>query len=330
MSLRLVLAVLVTVIVALPSPLVLAQQAKPHIGVLWPGDVQRWTDAFIEGLRENGYVDGTTASIDVRNTYSNFDSGPALAKELISLEPRVIFASPGTLAKHVLRELELAHKSIPVVVLTWDPIEEDVVAAAAHPGRNVTGIGTAPDPEFITKHLQLIKELVPQASRVGYFIDPSWYRSKFFERSSAVLDKAARQLGIKIITIEVQTPKRLEAAFSEAIRKQSQAVIVPPSPTFAGHRDRVIQLAAKNHLPAIYGDELFAYEGGLISYWTSISEMERHAGGIVARIARGATAADIPVEYPTRYRLVVNLKTASALGIEVPKSVLLQADEVIK
>lgn len=315
----------------LASTLALAQQVTlPRIGVLWPGDLARWTDAFVDGLRENGYVDGVTVSIGIRNTYSDFGSGPALAKELIALGPQVIFASPGALAKDVLRELDAARKDIPVVTLTWDPIEEEVVTSVARPGRNVTGIGTAPDPEFITKHLQLIKELVPRATRVVYFVDPSWYLTKFFERSKVVLEKAGHQVGITIVTIEVPTPDRLEQAFAEAARRQAQAVIVPPSPTFAGHRDRVIHLAAKNRLPAIYGDELFAYEGGLISYWTSISEMERRAGAIVARILRGAKAVDIPVEYPTRFRLVVNLRTATALGIDVPRSVLVQADEVIK
>jgi putative ABC transport system substrate-binding protein len=144
------------------------------------------------------------------------------------------------------------------------------------------------------------------------------------------LERAGRQIGITIIPIEVETPDRLEDAFSEAARRRPQAMIIPGGPTFFANRDRVTRLAAKHRLPAVYDDELLAYAGGLISYGASITEEQRRAGAIVAKILRGAKPADTPVEYPTRFRLIVNLRTAAALGLDIPQSVLLQADEVIR
>jgi putative ABC transport system substrate-binding protein len=242
----------------------------------------------------------------------------------------VIYVSPGLLAKQVLRELEKSRKEIPVVVYTWDPVEEELVTNAARPGKDLTGVGFRPDVELVTKHLQLIKELIPRVNRIVYFLDPSWFLRNYTQQSRAVLEKAGRQMGIVIIPIEVKTPDRLEDAFSEAARKQPQAMIISGGPTFFGNRDRVTRLAANHRLPAIYDDELLAYAGGLISYGASIAEGQRQAAAMVAKILRGARPADTPVEYPTKFRLIVNLRAAAALGLEIPQTVLLQADEVIR
>jgi putative ABC transport system substrate-binding protein len=322
---------LVIVLLAIAGTIGRAHAADlPRIATLWPGDVHRWNNAFLDGLRENGYVDGVTATIQIHATGQQLELGPTLARQVVSLDPQVIYAAPGILAKHVLRELERTHKDIPVVVFTSDPVGEELVPAAARHGKNVTGVGTRPDPQILTKHLQLIKDLVPKASRIAYFLDTSWYITKYYEVALAALEQGARDMGITVVPIEVPNPEQLEAKFSEAARKQVQAAIVPGGPIFAGNRDRVTRIALKHRLPVIYGDELYAYSGGLISYGTSVAEQHRRAADMVAKILRGARASEIPVEYPTRFRLIVNLPAAKSLGLEVPQLVLLQAEEVIR
>jgi putative ABC transport system substrate-binding protein len=311
----------------------MAADPVPRIGVLWPGDVDPWMKAFLEGLRQNGYVDGKTAAIDIRDTGSDFDSGSKLAEQLISQRPDVIYVSPGILAKHVLEALARAGRDIPVVIFTWDPVGEGLVDSASHPGRNVTAIGTAHDPQFMSKQLQLLKETIPRLGRVVYMFETNWDLGKFFgPKASVALDTAGRQLRLSVSAIEVQDAHRIDSAFAQAIRMHADAIIVPVSPLVTSNlnRKRIIELAAKHHLPAVYGDELFTYDGGLMSYWTSVSDGERRAGELVARILRGAKAGDIPVDYPTRFRLVINSRTAKALRLSIPESVLLQADEVIK
>jgi len=310
-----------------------AAENIPRIGVLWPGDVDLWTKAFLDGLRQNGYANGTTATVDIRNTGSDFSSGSKLAEQLIAQRPDVIYASPGILAKYVVERLSHSGQQIPLVVFTWDPVGEGLVESASHPGKNVTAIGTAHDPEFMSKQLELLKEIVPRLVKVVYLFETNWDLGKFFgPKANAALDSAGRQLGIAVSTVEVPSADRIDSAFAEAARRHANAIIIPVSPLFASNqnRGRIIRLAARYHLPAVYGDELFTYEGGLISYWTSVSDGERRAGELVARILRGAKAGDIPVDYPTRFRLVINKRTAKALGLSVPESVLMRADEVIK
>jgi putative ABC transport system substrate-binding protein len=185
----------------------------------------------------------------------------------------------------------------------------------------------------MSKQLQLLKEVAPQISRVVYFFETNWDLGRFFgPKAAAALESAGRKSGISVSAVEVQTAKRISAAFAEASRKRADAVIIPVSPLFASNsnRGRIISEAAKHHLPAMYGDELFVYDGGLMSYWTSVSDGERRAGNLVARILRGAKPAEIPIDYPTRFRLVINKRTAERLGISIPESVLIQADEIIK
>ena len=308
-----------------------ATDQLPRIGVLWPGDVQLWNNAFLEGLRQNGYIDGTTAIIDVRGTGSNFESGFKHAEQIVLLRPDVIFAAPGALAKFAIRAVNNSRKSIPIVVLTWDPVAEGVVDSAAHPGRNVTGVaGVWHSPEFVTKHLQLVKDLIPQLTRVAYILDTVWYRKEQLVKTRDVVEKGGKTMGVLVTSMEVQKADQLEHVFAQAVRNKASAVIVSASPMFAANRGLIIGLAAKYRLPAVYGDELFAYDGGLMSYGTGIVDMHKRAADKVAKILHGAKPADIPVDYPTRLRLTINLRTAKALGLTISESVLLQADEVIK
>jgi putative tryptophan/tyrosine transport system substrate-binding protein len=302
----------------------------PRVGMLWPGDVARWNNAFIEGLRENGFTDGVNATFHIRATGQKLDSGASLAKELVALNPDVLYVSPGILAKQAIEELERSKKNIPVVVLSSDPVAEGLVPAAARHGKNITGLAARPGAEMSSKHLQLIRELLPRATKIAYMMDTSWYATSYFSTAFKIAEKTGREIGISVIPVEVPGPQQLDAKFAEAAQKQAQAIILPGGPTFAGNRDRVVALAFKHRLPTIYGDELYAYSGGLIAYGTSIAEIQRRAGSLVARILRGAKAADIPVEYPTRFRLIINMPAAISLGLEIPQSVVLLADEIVR
>src|SRR5215813_6297926 len=326
------LLLLVAMAMALCWPSVAAESTGrlPRIGVLAPGDVPRWNNALYQGLRENGYVDAVTANIDWRATGDNFALGPKLSAELIALEPDVIFAAPGVLARDVAEAAARAKKRIPIVLIAWDPVAEGLVASAANPGGDITGVASAYAPESgVTKQLQVLKDMVSRLRRVAYLIDANWQRT-FSLRASAALREAGLKVGIKVDAIEVRGPDDLKRAFSEVVRNHAGAVIVEFGPLFAAKRTQLIEFAAKQLLPTMYWDELVPYDGGLISYGTSVVDMHLRATRLMAKILRGAKPADLPIEYSAQFRLVVNLKTAKALGLEVPQSLLIQADEVIK
>ena len=308
-----------------------AEQAArlPRIGVLWPGAVDQWVKAFQDGLRENGYVDGASAIIDIRTTGGNVASGPRLAAELIQLDPDVIYAVPGMLVRDVADARKGAGKQTPIVFITQDPVAEKLVASAAHPGGNMTGIaGVASPGELLTKHLQLLKESLPGLKRVGYLVDMSW--QEFSLQTKAILEKSGPGIGVRVSSIEVQGPDDVEHALSEAMRKHIDAMIIPLTPTSLAARDRIIAFASKHRLPTAYAEEVFAHEGGLMSYGFSVSDRYHQAAGVVAKILRGTRPGDIPVDYSMRFKLVINLKAAKALGLRIPQSVLIQADEVIR
>lgn len=308
------------------------QPAKlPRIGILWPGDVDPYNKAFVEGLRQQGYVDGVTASIQIRSTGPNIESGIKLAEELVAQDPEVIFVVPAGLARYVLRAIEQSRKKIPVVVLSFDPLAEGLVTSAAHPGGNVTGVGGAHDPELMTKLLQVLKEVAPKVSRVVYLEDPAWGANERYRlRARSALAAGGRKLGVSVTSVEVRTAEDLDRAFSEAARQRADAMISTASAFVLTHRGRLINLAAKYRLPTIYGDELFTQDGGLMSYWTSIADMHIRAAGLVGKILRGAKPGDLPIEYPARFRLVINERTAKNLNLAIPNSIMMQADEVLR
>lgn len=312
-----------------------AQETKkpPRIGMLSPGDVKYWNDGFFSALREQGFVDGVTAHIDVRSTFERFDLGPKYAEELVALNPDVIFVVPGAFARDVTRALEKTGKKIPIVVATYDPVAEGFADSVTHPGKNITGVGVAYDTGIVGKHLQLVKDMVPNASRVIHLYDRTWAEKQEWSRLiKDGLEEAGRKMGVSVVSIEVNSSDQFEKAFLQASRTRADAIIVPPVPLFnaPANRARIIQFAARQRIPAIYFDELFAHDGGLISYWTSVRDLLTRGGLYVAKILKGAKPSDLPIEYPTRIRLVVNLRTAKALGLTIPQSVLVQADEVIR
>jgi len=315
------------------TPLFAAEQAArlPRIGVLWPGLVEHWVKAFNEGLRDNGYVDGATAVIDVRATGGNLESGPRLADELIALDPDVIYAVPAALVKDVADAEKRAGKQIPIVMLTGgDPVAEGLVASAARPGAGITGIaGVVAPGDLVTKHLQLLKDMLPRLRHIACLIDTTWYKEVSLQ-TKAAMEKAGPKIGVRVSSIDVQGPDDLERALSEVVRRRVDAMIIAPNAMSLANRSRIIGFASKHRLPTAYWEEVFTYEGGLMSYGFSAADRYRHAAGVVAKILHGAKPADIPVDYSIRFRLVVNRQTAKALGIRVPESVLIQADEVIK
>ncbi|MGH8768911.1 MAG: ABC transporter substrate-binding protein [Burkholderiales bacterium] len=314
------------------TPLFAAEQAGrlPRIGVLWPALVDQWVKAFHEGLRENGYIDGATAVVDIRATGGNFESGPTLADELVALDPDVIYAVPAALAKDVVDAQTRAGKQIPMVVLSYDPVSEGLVASAARPGASITGIaGVAAPGDLVTKHLQLLRETLPRLKRVAFLIDTTWYKEVSLQ-TKAALERAGPKIGVRVDSIDMAGRDGLERALSEVVRRRVDAMIIPNTAISLANRNRIIDFASKNRLPTAYWEEVFAYEGGLMSYGMSIAERYRSAARVVAKILHGAKPADIPVDYSMRFRLVVNLQTAKALRLPIPQSVLIQADEVIK
>jgi putative ABC transport system substrate-binding protein len=301
----------------------------PRIAVLWPGAVDEWVKAFRDGLREAGYVDGETVTIDARATKGNVAAGERMAEELIARDPDVVFAVPGMLAKDVADAEKKLGKPIPVVFVTQDPVIEGLVASVARPGGHMTGFGgVTASGELMTKHLQLLKEMLPRLKRVALLIDTSW--KDFSLQSKEALEKAGPEIGVKVSSISLQGSDDIERALSEVLRSRAEAIIVPLTPAALVARNHILAFASKHRLPAAYAEEVFTREGGLVSYGFAVSEKYHQAAGVVAKVLRGARPADIPIDYSMRFELVVNLKTAKALGITIPESIVLRADRVIR
>jgi putative ABC transport system substrate-binding protein len=280
-------------------------------------------------LAPNGYVDGATALIDIRTTGDDFELGPRFAEELIALDPDVIYAVPAALVRDVADSEKRTGKRIPIVALTWDPVAEGLVASAARPGGNITGVAGYAPGDFMTKHLQLLHEILPRLKRIACLIDTTWYKEGSLQ-TKAALESVGRHLGVQVNSIDVRGPDDLERALSEVARTRVDAMIIAPNAVSLAARTRIVSFASKHRLPTAYWEEVFAYDGGLISYGASVADRYRRAAGVVAKILQGAKPADIPVDYSIRFRLVLNQRTARAQGIEFPPSVLIQADEVLK
>ena len=287
-----------------------------------PRDSPHDVEAFREGLRMLGYVEGQNVLIELRFAEGRLEAFPALAEELAHLKVDVIVA-PWTPAALAAKE---ATSSIPIVfAVVSDPVGNGLIASLAHPGGNITGM-TDVGVELAAKRLDLLKQLVPRLKRVaalGHAADTVW------EPTWMELQAAARQLRIDLVPVLVPTPDQLETAFA-GLNRRVQALFVAPQLLFSLHRRQVIDLASLARLPAIYGARAFPDAGGLISYGPDYRALYRNAARYVDKILKGAKPADLPVEQPTDYELVINLKTAKALGLTIPQSVLLGAKEVIR
>lgn len=300
------------------------QPAKvPRIGLLVDGASPR-VEAFRQGLRELGYVEGQNALIEYRSAAEKGDRLADLAADLVRLRVDVIVAPDPPAA----RAAKNATRTIPIVMRSsGDPVEAGLVASLARPGGNITGLYSISE-ELIGKRLELLKEVVPQLSRVAVLWDPDSPGSVHWFRET---EAAARSLGVHLQSLEARgSNPDFERVLAVATRGSAGALITLRNPRIVVHRRRIAELALKSRLPAIYDDREFTEAGGLMSYGANLADLYRRAASYVDRILKGAKPADLPVEQPTTFELVVNLKTATALGLTISPSLLRRADHVIQ
>ena len=298
------------------------QQPVHRIGVL---SVTESPERMLEeGLRERGYVVGLNLQIEYRFSQGRTEQIPALVAELVAFGPEVIVAvtTPNAVAVHA------AAPNIPLVfVNVGDPVAVGLVENLAHPGGNVTGFATLVPEGFVGKQLQFLKAIVPQASRIAVVVNPT---NPVHRPELPRLPEIGRLLGVELFVVEAGNPDQFEKAFETAHTQGAGAINVLGDPLFFVHRAKVVGLAARYRLPAIYLNPLFVQDGGLMSYGPNAVGLLRRAGTYVDKILKGEKAGDPPVQQPSRFDLIVNLKTAEALGITIPPSILAQAEEVIE
>jgi ABC-type uncharacterized transport system substrate-binding protein len=303
------------------------QKAMPVIGFLnvtSPAPLAPFVAAFRQGLSETGYVEDQNVTIQYRWAEGHFDRLPALAAELVARKVDVI-ASTGALAPALA--VKNATLTIPVVFLIGsDAVEQGLVATLARPGGNLTGF-TLLGGELTAKRLELLSELVPQARAIALLVNAN---SPIAEPVIREVQEAARTKGVQLHILKVGTPSEIDAAFTSLLELQAGALLVAGDPFFDTQREQLVELASRHAVPAIYSEREFPAAGGLISYGASRPAAYRQAGAYVGRILKGAKPSDLPVQQPTTFELVVNLNTASALGLTVPPSILARADEVIE
>jgi ABC-type uncharacterized transport system substrate-binding protein len=285
------------------------------------GKTDPFVEAFKQGLREHGYIEGRNIVIEYRWTEGRFEALPSLAADLVRLKMDVIVASSqGAVA------VKQATSTIPIVMPTiTDPVRLGLVESLARPGGNATGFATQND-ELPGKWMQLMTETVPRVSRVAVLFQPTYDGGVQFKASEA----AARSLRVSFQALTVEGPDDLGAAFAAMKKERAEALIVSSSPLFYSHRTRLVALAAKQRLPTIYHQSGFVVDaGGLMSYGPDFYDNFRRSATYVDKILRGTKPSDLPVEQPTKFELVINRKAATALGLTIPQSLLLRADRVI-
>jgi putative tryptophan/tyrosine transport system substrate-binding protein len=286
----------------------------------------RLEEALRQGLRDLGYVEGRNLVIEYRDAEGKVDRLPALAAELVALKVDVIVApnTPQALAA------KRATRTLPIVFcFVADPVASGLVTSLARPGGNVTGLSSL-TPELVGKRLELLKQAVPGVSRVAVLWQPGFQGERTEKDMLKGADVAARALGVRLQFVEAQGPADIDRAFSDMTRAHAGAVTVIGSTMIIGERRRLVDLAAKNRLPAVYARREYVDAGGLMSYGSNIADLFRRAATYVDKILKGAKPADLPVEQPTKFELVINLKTAKALGLTIPPSLLGRADQVIE
>ena len=311
-----------------------AQQTRgaPRIGYLTTGSLEspgprRLIDALRQGLRERGYVEGQNIVIEYRGADGKYDRLAGLASELVGLKVDVIVA-PATPAA---RAAQLATTMIPIVAsVMQDPVGDGLVASLARPGGNITGL-TVLGPELVPKRMEILKETLPNVSRVAVL----WQPDAFGERTTRDLlretEAATQGLGVTLRFVSVRAPDEFDRAFSALTAENADALMVFPGPMLFVERRRIVDFAAKRRLPTIFtAREYVELAGGLISYGPSTDDLVRRSATFVDKILKGAKPGDLPVEQPTKFELVVNLKTAKALAVTIPQSLIYRADEVIE
>ncbi len=312
--------------VLLSAQLIQAQQPKIKIAFLSSGSLVAFAgrvEAFGQRLRDLGYTDGQNVSLEYRWAEGKYERLPDLAAELIRMNPSVIVTHATPASRAALQ----ATKTIPIVfVSVSDPVGGGLVASLARPGGNITGL-TSQSADLSTKDLELLKEVVPNVTRVAVLWNPAnpGVQSQFKE-----VQNVAQSLGVQLQHHEARDPQELDSVFPAMLKGRAGAVLMLADPMFFDNQHRIADLAARSRLPIICWWSTFAELGGLISYGPSDPDMWRRAAGYVDKILKGAKPADLPVEQPTKFELVVNLKTAKQIGLTVPQSILYRADKVIR
>jgi putative ABC transport system substrate-binding protein len=289
-----------------------------------PNETGHLIQALNKGLRELGYVEGRNVVFERRFGEGRQEKLPALAAELVQLKVDVIVTG----SNPVIAAVKQATATIPVVMaVSRDPVGANFIASLARPGGNITGLANDADPEIIGKNLELLKEAAPRVSRVAFLWNPV---PPGAGTSKHAVESAARSLGVTLQSVEVRRPTEFEGAFAAMVRERANGVVVAQDPIALGSRSQVVLLAARSRLPAVYGVREFAEAGGLMSYGPNIADQFQRAAFYVDRILKGAKPGDLPVEQATKFELVINLKTAKALGLTIPRSLLARADQIIE
>jgi putative tryptophan/tyrosine transport system substrate-binding protein len=303
------------------------QPVMPVIGFLStrsPDDVPFLLASFRGGLAESGYVEGQNVTIEFRWVVGQYDRLPALAAELAG-RPVVVFVTAG--GEPAALAAKAATSTIPIVfIIGGDPVKLGLTASYNRPGGNATGISILTS-NLDAKRLGLLHDLVPRATTVGALLNPNF---PGFEGQLKALQEAARAIGVELFALRASDDREVAAVFETVARQRIPALAVGADPFFDTRRDELVALAARHAVPAMYHFREFAGAGGLMSYGIDISEVWRQVGVYAGRILKGVKPADMPVEQPTKFQLVINLRTAKALGLTVPPSLLARADEVIE
>jgi putative ABC transport system substrate-binding protein len=308
----------------------LAAEAQPagkvyrvgFLGTATPSLMSAWLTAFREGLRERGYVEGKNIAMEYRWGEGKPERFPGLAAELVKLKVDLILTS----GSQAVRAVQHATTTIPIVMAVIEnPVERGFVTSLARPGGNITGLSFQ-DSELVTRRLQLLKEVLPGVIRVGVL----WNSTDDDRTALKAVEAAATSLGLSLQILDVRVAEDLVRAFEAAKQKHAQALVQLASPLFAAHRKTMLDLSAKSRLPVTCQERTFVVDGCLMAYGPSFPEMFRRAAYYVDRILKGAKPGDLPVEQTTTFELVINLKTAKALGLTIPQSLLSRADEVIE
>jgi putative ABC transport system substrate-binding protein len=311
-----------------------AQQAAkiPRVGILFIGGRdQPHLEAFKQGLRERGYIEGKNIVLDYRYAEGNADRLPSLAAELVQLKVDVIVTTSGNSARAATE----ATKTIPIVLTTGaDPVKSGLAESLARPGRNVTGLSIVEE-DLSGKRLEILKETFPKMTRLAYLWNPLAVSYSAAGEASGnpsydQAERATKTVGVQLLSYKVRTLAEIEKAFADMPKVRPHALLVLQSPVMTLNSKRIVELALERHLPGMYPSNQFAQEGGLIAYGPVIGDLYRRTATYVDKILKGAKAAELPIEQPTKFELVINLKTAKQIGLTIPQSVLYRADKVIK
>ena len=299
-----------------------------RIGWLSPtlGSNPKFPEAFRHGLRDLGYVEGRNVVIEFRGAGGQIDRFPSAAAELVALKPDVIVTSGYPATRAVMQ----ASRTVPIVfAVASDPMAEGLVASLARPGGNVTGLSVL-GVELVAKRLELFKQAIPGISRLAVLRQPGALSEAAEKESLKETETAARALGLQLQFVEVRRAGDLDKAFSEISSLRANALALLGGAMFFDERKRLVDLAARHRLPVVYGTREFVEAGGLMSYGVDIPDLYRRSATYVDKILRGANPGDLPVEQPTRFEMVINLKTAKALGLTLSPAVLTRADQVVE